>query len=168
MATSLSAEIAFPTDPHGAWALLSDHGYVSAVASATGGHDVDVRVTPHDDGGATIVSRRTLPAAVPSYARPLVGDHLLIDEKRVLGPAEADGTRHGTVDVGFGGAPMAVTGSLRLRPSDAGSVLEVHMTLKASVPFVGGKVEGFAGEQVGRFLHKEEQVAADRLAGSAD
>jgi hypothetical protein len=164
VATNLSARLAIPADPAAAFALVTDPAYVERVATATGGDDVAVTVTPTDDGGATVVSMRSLPADLPSYAKALVGESVHLTETRVLGPAAADGSRSGTVDVAFGGAPVSVTGTLRLAGDGAGSTVAVEMAVKASVPFVGGKIEKFCAEQIERFLAKEGEIAAERLS----
>lgn len=163
MATPLSSRLGFSTDPEGAFALVTDPAYVEEVAVATGGQDVEVAVTPDGSGGATVVSTRSLPADVPSYAKALIGESIRLTETRVIGPAAADGSRSGTVRVEFGGAPVSVDGTLALRPEAAGSAVVVDMSIKASVPFVGGKVERFCAEQIERALAKEEEVAAARL-----
>ena len=164
MATSLSARLAFAADPATAFALLTDATYVEEVALATGGRDPQVTVTLAEDAGATIVSVRTLPAQVPSYAKALVGGDLVLTETRVLGPADADGTRAGTFTVDFAGAPMQVTGSMRLVATATGSEVDIEMSVKASVPFIGGKIEKFSAGQIEQFLAREEKVAAARLA----
>ena len=163
MATPLTSRITFAADPAGAYALVTDAGYVEEVAVATGGQDVEVSVTPTDDGGATVVSARSLPADVPSYAKALVGDSVRLVETRVIGPAAADGSRDGTVTVSFAGAPVSMEGTLRLSGDAAASAVDVAMSIKASVPFVGGKIEKFCAEQIERALAKEEEVAATRL-----
>ena len=94
MATSLTARLAIPADPAAAFGLLIDPDFVREVAEATGGSDVEVTVTPADDGGATVVSRRTLPADVPSYAKALVGGKI---EKLVAEQIQAALTREQTV-----------------------------------------------------------------------
>ncbi len=109
-------------------------------------------VTPSDDGGATIVSERSLPSDLPSYAKALVGESVRLTETRVLGPAAADGSREARSTVAFGGAPVSITGSLRLAADGDASAVEVRMAVKASVPFVGGKIEKFCAEQIERFL----------------
>jgi hypothetical protein len=163
VATSLSARLDLPADPERAWALLTDPGYVEEVAVGTGGQDPEVSVTPTDDGGAAVVSARSLPAEVPSYAKPLVGDSVRLTETRTFGPAAEDGSRDGTLEVGFGSAPVSITGTLRLQPGGLGTEVLVEMSVKASVPFVGGKVEKFCAEQIERALGKEEQIIHGRL-----
>jgi hypothetical protein len=163
VATQLSSTLVIPTDPVAAFALVTDPAYVEEVALATGGHDVEVSVTPSDDGGATVVSIRSLPADLPSYAKALVGDSVRLTETRVIGPAARDGSHDGTVTVEFGGAPVSVQGTLRLAAGGPGSEVAVEMSIKASVPFVGGKIEKFCAEQIERALDKESEVAAQRL-----
>jgi hypothetical protein len=119
-----------------------------------------VSVTPSDHGGATVVSRRSLPAEVPSYAKALVGDTITLAETRVLGPAAADGSREGTISIDFGGAPASVAGTLRLAASGAGTGIDVVLSIKASVPFVGGKIEKLVAEQIQAALDREQAVAA--------
>lgn len=160
VSTHLSAHLALPDDPETAFALLTDPGYVEEVATATGGHDVSVTVTPGDDGGATVVSARSLPANLPSYAKAFVGDTISLTETRVYGPAAADGSRDGTFDVDFGSTPITISGTLRLQPEGEVSGLAIEVDIKASVPFVGGKVEGVASGWIEKFVAKEEKVAA--------
>lgn len=163
MATSLSARLDLPADPEQAFALLCDPAYVEEVATGTGGQDVEAGVEETAGGGATITSARSLPAEVPSYAKPLVGDQVRLTETRAFGPAEADGSRDGTLGVSFGSAPVSITGTLRLQPGGLGTEVLVEMSVKASVPFVGGKVEKFCAEQIERALGKEEQIIMGRL-----
>lgn len=165
MPTSLSARMPLPADPAAAYALLTDPDYVQAVGEATGGQDVVVTVTPTDDGGAVVASRRVLPAELPSYAKAVVGDSLKLTETRTFGPAAADGTRSGTAQVSFEGAPVSISGPLELVAAPGGSELVLDAKVSASIPFVGGKIEKFAAEQIERFMRKEGELAADRLNG---
>jgi hypothetical protein len=160
VATHLSAHLALPSAATAAYALLTDAAYVEEVATATGGHDVEVSVTPSADGGATVVSARTLPANLPSYAKAFVGENLELTETRVYGPAAADGSRDGTFAVDFGSTPITINGTLRLLPEGEASGLAIEIDIKASVTFVGGKVEGVASGWIERFVAKEEKVAA--------
>jgi hypothetical protein len=164
VATPLSSELRLPAPSADAYALLTDPDYVTAVGEGTGGTEVEVTVTPTDDGGAVVVSRRVLPAELPSYAKAVVGDTVRLTETRTYGPAGADGSRSGTTKVAFEGAPVTLGGTLELGPDGAGSVLRVEGQVAASIPFVGGKIEKFAVEQVERALAKEEQVASEHLA----
>ena len=165
MATSLTARLDIPADPATAYRLLTDPDYVHEVAAATGGHDIDVSVTPTADGGSTVVSRRSLPADVPSYAKALVGDSITLSETRSIGPAAADGSREGRIVIDFGSAPASVEGTMRLAAAAGGGTgVDVELSIKASVPFVGGKIESLVADQVRAALSREQTVAAARAS----
>jgi uncharacterized protein YndB with AHSA1/START domain len=164
VATSLSARLDIPADPATAFALLTDPDYVRQVAEATGGIDVEVTVTPSEDGGATVVSRRTLPADVPSYAKALVGDTVTLTETRTIGGAASDGSRDGTIAIDFGSAPGSVTGTLQLAGAGARTGVDVALSIKANVPLIGGKVEKMVAEQIQAALVREQAVAVGRLS----
>jgi Protein of unknown function (DUF2505) len=162
VATSLSVCLDIPTDPRSAFLLLCDPQYVHDVAAATGGRDIEVTVSPSEDGGVIIVSVRTLPARLPSYAKALVGEQVHLTETRTLGPADGEGAREGTLVVEFGGAPARVSGAMRLTGDHRASGLNVDLQVKASVPLVGGRIERLTADQIEAALRKEEQVASTR------
>jgi hypothetical protein len=163
VAKSVIAELDIATDLATAYSLVTDESYVSDVATATGGTDVTVSVTHTPDGGAAVVSSRTLPADVPSYAKAMIGETIALTETREFGPAAADGSRTGTITVAFAGAPVTITGTLGLSAGGRGTLVAVGMTIKASVPFVGGKIEQLCADQIEAALRTEEKIANARV-----
>ena len=101
---------------------------------------------------------------LPSFMKKVVGDEIVINEAQRWGEAGPDGAREGTFVVDFGGQPMAFKGSVSLRPDAGGTQVVTEGQLKASVRFVGSKVESVAEEWMVKYLQKEEEVAADWLA----
>jgi hypothetical protein len=166
VSTSLSSSLSLATDPQTAFAMVTNREYLQKVAEATGGSDIEITVTPTIEGGATIVSRRKLPADLPSYAKALVGDFLRLTETRTFGAAAADGSRRGSVSVAIDGAPITIEGPLKLEPTPDGSIVMIKAEVKASVPFVGGKLEKFAADNITDFLRVEEKVAAKYLSSN--
>jgi hypothetical protein len=55
--------------------------------------------------------------------------------------AGSDGSRSGSLTVEIVGAPVRLTGSLRLTPDGAATVEAIEGDLKASVPMLGSKIE---------------------------
>ena len=163
VAKSLTAQLDIATDLVTAYSLVTDESYVNDVATATGGTDVTVSVTPTHGGGADVVSSRTLPADVPSYAKAMIGETISLTETRTFGPAAADGSRDGTITVAFAGAPVVITGPLRLSAGGGGTLVAVEMTIKAAVPFVGGKIEQLCADQIEAALRQEEKIANSRV-----
>ena len=70
------------------------------------------------------------------------------------------------VTVTIDGAPVTIEGPLKLEPTPDGSIVMIKAEVKASVPFVGGKLEKFAADNIQAFLRIEEKVAAKYLSGS--
>jgi len=160
MATAFSYEQAFAAPPEQVLAMMCDPEFVRAKAEATAGSDIEVDVS-QGDSGPQVSSTRSLPAEVPSYAAPFVGDTLTITEvqrwRPDAGPAVAD------VTVDFH-APLSYTGTITLVADGDGTVARHRGEFKASVPFVGGKVEKVAAEQTERYLAKETTVASTWLS----
>jgi hypothetical protein len=59
---------------------------------------------------------------------------------------------------------MEMHGTLRIEPAGSGSVLKVDAAVKASVPLVGGKLEGVVADQFNRAVGAEEKIANEWLA----
>lgn len=154
----------FPADPATVMALLRDPAYVQAKGERTGSFDITVDVTDSDDGGVIITSTRSMPADVPSFAAPFVGSTITITEVQTWGPVQADGSASADVTVAFN-SPIAYRGTITLIASGAGATANNTGDFKASVPFIGGKVERVAAEQTERYLAKEVTVASEWLSG---
>ena len=163
VATKMTYEQEFPADPVTVMAMLRDPAYVQEKGERTGSHDISVEVAEMEDGGVVITCTRSMPAEVPSYAAPFVGDTITITETQTWTPPAADGSASAAVTVEFN-SPLAYAGTIALSPRAAGSVALNEGAFKASVPFVGGKVEKVAAEMTEKYLKKETTVGAEWLA----
>jgi hypothetical protein len=146
VATKFHYEQSYDADPSTVWAMLSDPAFIT------------------DDGGCTLTSTRVLPANLPAVAKPFVGDTLTVKETQVWTAPAPDGSRTATTSVEFS-APMSFIADMTLTPSGTGSVVTTHGDFTASVPFVGGKIEGVAVHETTRYLEKEQLVGREWLAG---
>jgi hypothetical protein len=163
VATNLSFDQEFPADPVTVMTMLRDPGYVREKAERTGSHDITVDVADGPEGGVVITCTRSMPAEVPSYAAPFVGDTITITEVQTWAAPDADGSATAAVTVAFN-SPIAYVGTITLSAAPAGSLARNEGAFKASVPFVGGKVERVAAEQTERYLAKETTVGTEWLA----
>ncbi len=163
MATQLTYEQEFPADPATVMAMLRDPAYVQEKGERTGSHDITVDVSDTGDGGVVIACTRSMPADVPSYAAPFVGDTITITETQTWTAPAADGSAQAAVTVEFN-SPLAYSGTITLSPGATGSVALTEGAFKASVPFVGGKVERVAAEMTEKYLKKETVVGTEWLA----
>ena len=163
MPTELSYDQTFAADPATVLAMLQDAAYVQEKGERTGSRDITVVVSDAPDGGTVMTCTRSMPAEVPSYAAPFVGDTITITEVHTWGPAAADGSASADVTVEFN-SPISYRGTIALSGGPDGTVVSNSGSFKANVPFVGGKVERVAADQTERYLTKEVTVGSEWLA----
>lgn len=164
MATRLEFQQQFPASAPTVLTMLRDPAYVLAKAERTGAFDIKVDVAEQADGSVVVTSTRSMPAEVPSYATAFVGEHLTITEVQTWSAPAADGAAHAEVTVDFH-APLTYRGTIDLSPGGSACTLDNRGEFKASVPFVGGKVEKVAAEMTQKYLAKETEVGTAWLAG---
>ncbi len=138
----LTAEIRYAATPEAVFAMLSDPDFQDQRCIATGAVEQDVAIEEFDDGGTMITVHRTMPTdRVPDFVRAFVGHSLVVAEFQDWVAATDDGGREGNLVLEIKGAPVRMTGTLRLVPESAGTLEVIDADLKASVPLVGGKIE---------------------------
>ncbi len=158
MAKEFRGRIKFDQPPDIVFDAQCDAEYVAWKHENMAAFDISAEVE-EDGEKVRISSGRKLPAVIPSAAKKFVGESITVDEVHTWRQPDASGSYQGTVEASFGGAPMAVEGTLDLNPDGTGSVLEVYIKVKASVPLVGGKLEQIVGDQFMRALNKEQEIA---------
>lgn len=157
MATSLQFEQIYPTDVTRIRAMVLDPAYIQARALATGALTIESSVSPAPNGQTTVVITRTLPSEMPAFAAAIVGETLTITETQIWEP-EFLGQAFGKFSVTFS-APLTFIGSASITVQGDSTVVTTEGELKASIPFMGGKVENLAKEQTERYLRKEQEFA---------
>lgn len=143
--------------------MFIDEDYIAAKLNGTGGSDLDISVVA--EGSDTLVSaKRSLPAQVPSFMKSFVGDSIRVEEDSRWSPADDLGARTAATTLEFVGTPAKVSGTLDLRPAGSGCEVLVNFDVKASVPLVGGKIEGVIADQIARAINKENEIGLEFLA----
>lgn len=160
----ISALIDYVATPHEVFAMLANEDFQNRKCVATGAHRHTVSVTAQGER-TILVSRRDLPSEhFPHFVRSMVGDTLNVTETQDWGPSEDDGTRHGTLTVEIAGAPVHLHGTLSLTPEGPGTVEIIEADLKASIPFLGGRVEEAAAPAIQSAIRVEGETGAVWLA----
>ena len=164
MATTLDFSQTYDAQPSTVRAMITDAEFINLRATKTGSTTVDSEVINEPGGGTTVVVTRTMPANVPSYAKSFVGETLTITERQewALPAADGTGTAVATAELS---APLAFTGSMSITTDGSVTTVRTFGVYRASVPFVGGKVEEMAKEQTVRYLTKEQEIGRDWLNG---
>ncbi|SDS17626.1 DUF2505 domain-containing protein [Jiangella sp. DSM 45060] len=161
----LNSELRFDADPAAVFAMLTDEAYIEKKTMAANAirHQASVR---RDGDRVTIDLLRVMPPDVPDFVRRFVGETIDIKQRDTWGPAAADGSRDGSIELEMSGAPVRATGTMRLAGNGASTVLTIKALLKASVPLVGGKIEQAVHQGLMHAVKVEERVGNDWLAGT--
>jgi hypothetical protein len=159
----LRTELHFDADPATVFAMLTDEEYIGRKVRAANAirHEASVA---RDGDQVTIRLLRVMPPDVPDFVRRFIGDTIDLQQTDVWGPAAPDGSRTGTISIDMAGAPVALRGTLRLGPDGTGSVTSVDGRIKASVPFVGGKIEQAVYDGLMVAAKREEEVGREWLS----
>jgi Protein of unknown function (DUF2505) len=160
----VTADIRYAATTTAVFEMLTDKSFQDRKLAQTGALTWEVQVQLAN-GGATIVSSRAMPTdQVPDAFRSMVGQQLTIAQTESWGPAGADGSRTGTLDVEVSGTPIRMKGSLALSGADGGSVELIDGELKARVPLIGGKIERAVEPAVRAAIDAEQRIGRAWLA----
>jgi hypothetical protein len=158
--------IRYDAAPPAVFEMLVDPAFQERKCEATGALSWVVGVDRTGDGSAVITTRRSMPTdQLPELVRGLAGRGLEIVEVDEWGPPATDGARAGRVTVRIEGAPVRVTGALRLSGEGRGSRQEIDAELTASVPLIGGRIEKAAEPAMRAAIRVEGRTGAAWLSG---
>ena len=110
------------------------------------------------DGGIDVVTTQVLRRdRLPGIVTQFHPGDLAIVREEVWSPV-SDGSASATVTGDIPGAPVSLTGTAVLEPTDnGGSRLQFTATVEVRIPLVGGKVENFIGSQLVELLIAEQR-----------
>jgi hypothetical protein len=160
----LHADDRYDADPATVFAMFCDAEFVRAKYDALGYPKHELLEHETSDDGATIKTRRLVPANVPGFAKKLFGETTEMVQTDVWGP-ETDGVRHGTWKIDVPGKPVRASGAIRLEGVGEASMVTIDGELKASIPLIGGRLESWAGGEAKDTLRKEHEFGISWLAG---
>jgi hypothetical protein len=144
-------------------AMLQDREYVDAKYQTLGDISTSVDTFETTDGGLTLKVDRQVPADLPGFAKKIMGDTNQLVQSESWTSVGDGYTCDLTIE--FPGKPLHVTGKLDINPTgDDTSDWVVSMDIKASVPLVGGKLEGVVEKETLASLDKEYAFNQEWLA----
>lgn len=166
MAKDVRVAQEFTVPPRVIRAALTDEGFLTRRAELSGGLQVVVHVMTDAHGYTTTVVQRRLPAEVPAFARSLVSESIELTEEQVWEPIGDSGCTS-TFSARFS-APMSATGTIELRPAGPGGARMLsHVTLRANIPLISGKLESLVAEQTLRYLEFTKELLDGELPPSS-
>jgi len=162
----LRADITYPTpDPAAAFALVTDREFREQVCAATMAHTYDASITTHEDHGVSVTVIRELPANLPPLIKKMVGETVKVVQTETWSAPDDSGQRSADLLIEIVGQPAKMTGTMHLRRVGDAVVQEISGQVKASVPFVGNKIEAELAEAVRAAISVEQRLVTQRLAG---
>ncbi|WP_199423615.1 DUF2505 domain-containing protein [Actinotalea solisilvae] len=160
----LSAHARYDADLGAAVRMLADEEFVAAKVRASGALSQQVDVVGGPDEAFTVTTRRQMPTdGIPAQFRSLVGGSLEVRQVEAWEPPGGPDRpgRRGTVVVEILGAPVRMTGTLRLETQDDGTTVQhFEGDLKASLPLFASAVEEATAQAVRAAIAAEERTAA--------
>ena len=161
----LSAQARYAADINRVAAMLADEQFVGAKVRASGALSQHIDVVGSSDEAFTVTTRRQMPTTgIPPHFRSLVGTSLEVRQVEAW-EAPEEGERRGTVVVEITGAPVRMTGTMRLaHDATGGTTHRFEGELRASVPLFAAAVEEATAVAVRSAIAAEERTGADWLA----
>ncbi len=140
-------------------AMLRDPGFRTRVCEYQHVLRSSVAIEPDGPGMRVRIEQVQTARGIPSFATKFVGDEIeIVQEETWSGPEQ------GRLELTFPGKPGDARGTATLAESDGRTVETVDLTVKVSIPLVGGKLEGLIGDLVVKALKAENTVGREWLS----
>lgn len=132
---------------------------VRARYEGMGHREVEVQRVDRGDGTLTVTSRRVVEVDLPGFARKVLAptNTMTQTDTWVKG---TDGWS-GTFAVEVAGAPVQLSGTMRLLDAGGGADYTVTLSMSVKVPLVGGKIADWVGKNDARTTLRGEFAATD-------
>jgi Protein of unknown function (DUF2505) len=147
------------------YALFTDPEVVQARYEAAGDRDIEILECTAQGDGFVIRTSRTVAVDVPSFARKVLKPTNTMVQTDTWSARDLDGARDGDFDIEVKGAPVHVSGEMRIEPTaDGGTRHEVQGKLDVKIPLIGGKVASWAEGPSQQRLDAEYTFHRQRLS----
>jgi hypothetical protein len=142
------------------YAMLADPAYRRAVGDYQHVTDFACQITPSTSGMEVRLEQAHGTHRLPAFARKVVGNEIrFVQEESWPSPSGAE------ISVTIPGKPGDMTGSTSLGQAGDDVVQQVDVTVKVSIPLVGGKLEDLVADFVTRGFDAENTVGVRWLRG---
>src|SRR5262245_58130869 len=127
-----TVKLSYKQDPETLYKFLSDPATARARSEAFGERDIQVT-----EVGGVVTNKRMVEAEVPSFAKKFLTPMNLVTEVKRWNAA----TKTAELTVDIQGAPVKLTGTIRITPSGTGSEYTTDFTATCKIPLIGGQLE---------------------------
>jgi hypothetical protein len=156
--------LSYTKSPAEVFELIGSGAFQLELIAHIGGKNPElVEETRADDGSVRLVTKQQNSVELPGFAKKLIPANTTVTQTFDWGPPAADGSRQGKWSAEAKGAPVSIGGPTELVADGTGARHVYGGQIKASVPLVGGKLEGFALDNLRKELARTSQFTATRL-----
>src|SRR6185436_18404601 len=147
------------------FALFLDPDVVRARYEAAGDRDIEILECGPQGDGFVIRTSRTVDVDIPSFACKVLKPTNTMIQTDTWSARDLDGARDGDFDIDVKGAPVHVSGAMRIEPTrdGAGTRHAVDGRLDVKVPLIGGRVAKWAEGPSQQRLDAEYTFHRERL-----
>lgn len=128
-------KLSYPQDAETVYKFLADPETARRRSVDFG--EEDIKVTTQ---GATVINVRKVASEVPSFAKKFLNPKNVVTDTKAWNAASK--TAALTVDIA--GAPLKMSGNIKIVPAGSGCDYIIDFTMKCSIPLVGGQIEKHA------------------------
>ena len=163
MPTTIKHEMPYDAPVEQVAAMLGDPEFRREVTRRLDAKRADVTITPQGEGKQVRLDYWLDTQGVPSFAKKIVGNETNILQEETWSSAE-----RADIKVTIPGKPGDMTGTAVLTPTPEGGTVEtVTLTIKVSIPLVGGKIEDLIGKLLVASLKEEHRAGRDYLSSAS-
>ncbi len=144
------------------YAAFSDPDFYVAKFEAIGARNVTVVDSSKDDETFSIVTEREVPANAPGALKSFIGEWSQLRQEEEWQGDEGD-EFYNELKISSPTVPVSITGVMTLSGDEDSCVNDIEMTVKCSIPLVGGKLEKFVAGDVASNLDAEFDFIAEYL-----
>ena len=159
MPTRLVHELTYDAPMADVAAMLADPEFREQVCEYQGVLRCLVSVDADDVGMEVTIDQVQAAHGIPSFAKKFVGDEInIVQQETWSTPDDA------AIRVTIPGKPGEISGTARLTEAGGVTTETVDLTIKVSIPLVGGKIEGLISDLLLKALKAENHVGRDYLS----
>lgn len=155
----------YPVPVDAVTAMLRDQSATVDKYESMGHREVEILEFAADDASIRIVSSRLVDVELPGFAKKALQPTNRMKQSDTW-ERQGDGSWSGTFEVEVQGAPVRLSGTMRLAPEADGTRHEVTLEMQVRIPLIGGKIADWVGKNDGRRTLDEEFAYNDRRLGA--
>ncbi len=140
MPTHLSLREELHHSPAAALDHFTNTAELKAIMLDAGSENLTINATSHQPHSWHVSVERTFVAEWPSWISGLIGEGLKVREERMWTLVD-ESLLTGTMELAVVGHPVTMRGIVECVAHGSGSTITFEADVRASIPFLGGKVE---------------------------